>query len=315
MFHYKFQFTFRLKTQKDSILANHLKKVLKNKTLVSDGAMGTLLHAQGLPIGHCPEEWNISHPEVLTHIHKNYYDAGADIVETNTFGGSRYRLRLYGFEDKVYEFNKQGAALAKAVCPAGKFVAGSVGPTGEFLQPLGITTFEEMEFAFSEQIQGLIDGGVDVLFIETMSYVEEIKAAVNATVKINPDIPMVCSMSFEKGAAGFRTMMGTSIKDMVNELADTHVTVIGANCGKGTDEMVGIMKEFRHFTDMPLLAQANAGLPETLNGEIVYSETAEQRGQITKLLLKEKVNIIGGCCGTTPAHISAIRHAVDSYQK
>lgn len=296
-------------------MKNSFIEILNHKTLVSDGAMGTLLQAEGLPIGHCPEEWNVSHPDVLTQIHKNYFDAGADIVETNTFGGTRFRLKLHGFEDKVYEFNKQAAKLAKEVCPENKFVAGSVGPTGEFLQPLGISTFEDLEAAFSEQIQGLIDGGVDVLFIETMSFVDEITAAINAARKINPEIPLVCSMSFEGGAAGFRTMMGTSIKDMIDGLADYQIAAIGANCGKGTDEMLGIVKEFRKYTDMPLLAQANAGLPETKNGKIVYSETPEQRGEFAGLLLKEKVNIIGGCCGTTPEHISAIRHIVDNYQK
>ncbi len=277
--------------------------------------MGTMLQEKGLPTGHCPEEWNVSHPKVLNTIHEEYFDAGADIVETNTFGGTRYRLKLHGFEEKVYEFNKQGAALAKEVCPEGKFVAGSVGPTGEFLQPLGLATIEDLEAAFSEQIQGLLDGEVDVLFIETMSSIDEIKAAVSAAHQINRDLPLVVSMSFEKTPSGFRTMMGTSIVEFIDSMKVLPVTAIGANCGKGTDEMLDIMKEFREISQMPLLAQANAGLPEMKDGSIIYSETADQRGEITEIFIKNKINIIGGCCGTTPTHIAAIRQMVDKHQK
>ena len=293
----------------------NFKEALKSKVFVSDGAMGTMLQQRGLPVGHCPEEWNISHPDILLSIHKDYYDAGADIVETNTFGGNLYRLKHHGFENRIYDFNKAAAGIAKKVCPKGKYVAGSVGPTGEFLQPVGLATDDDLEKAFEEQIRGLVDGGVDVLFIETMSFIEEIYAAVSAAQKINKSIPLLASMSFEKSATGFRTMMGTSIPDFIEQINNQPVVAIGANCGKGADEMVDIMEEFRQHTDLPLLAQANAGLPETKNDQIIYNETPKQRGELTRVLLSEKVNIIGGCCGTKPEHIKAIRETVDYYSK
>jgi len=290
-------------------------EALKSKTLVSDGAMGTMLQSRGLPTGHCPEEWNISHPDVLSSIHKDYYAAGSDIVETNTFGGNRFRLKHHGYENRVYEFNKAGAEIAKRVCPTGMFVAGSVGPIGEFLQPLGLSTISDLEEAFQEQISGLIDGGVDVLFIETMSYIDEIKAAIVAAQEVNKKIPLVTSMSFEKSASGYCTMMGVSIPDFIRAMDQLPVIAIGANCGKGAEEMIDIMEEFRQLTDMPLIAQANAGLPETKDNKIIYTETPEQRGELTRVLLSEKVNIIGGCCGTTPEHIASIRQTIDYYIK
>ena len=289
------------------------KEALKLKTLVSDGAMGTMLQSRGLPSGHCPEEWNISHPDVLLSIHKDYYNAGTDIVETNTFGGNRFRLKLHGYENRVYDFNKAAAEIAKSVCPKNKFVAGSIGPTGEFLEPLGTLLISDLEETFQEQIRGLVDGGVDALFIETMSYIDEIKAAISAAQKIDTNIPLVASMSFEKSASGYHTMMGVSIPDFLREMDQLPVIAIGANCGKGADEMIDIMEEFRQLTDKLLIAQANAGLPEIKDGKTVYTETAEQRSELTRVLLSEKVNIIGGCCGTTPEHIAAIRETVDYY--
>jgi len=286
---------------------------LKSRTLVSDGAMGTMLQENGLNAGHCPEEWNISHLDVISAIHKAYYGAGADIVETNTFGGNLYRLKHNGFENRIYEFNKAGAEIAKSVCPVGKFVAGSVGPTGEFLQPLGLATSSDLENAFEEQIRGLVDGGVDVLFIETMSYVEEINAAVSSAQKIDQNFPIVTSMSIEKSAVGHRTLMGITISEFVKKIRNLPIVAMGANCGRGPDEMVDIMTEFREHTDLPLLAQANAGLPETKDGKMIYNETLEQRGELARILLDKNVSIIGGCCGTNPNHIKAIRNAVDNY--
>jgi len=242
---------------------------LKSKTLVSDGAMGTMMQENGLPAGHCPEEWNISHPDVISSIHKSYYEAGADVVETNTFGGNLYRLKHHGFEDRIYNLNKAGTEIAKSVCPESKYVAGSVGPTGEFLQPLGLATSSDLENAFEEQIRGLVDGGVDVLFIETMSFVEEINAAVSATQKIDQNIPIVCSMSFEKSAVGYRTIMGTTISEFIVKTKNLPIFAIGANCSKDPKEMIDIMEEFREHTDLPLLAQANAGLPEIVEGKFI----------------------------------------------
>jgi 5-methyltetrahydrofolate--homocysteine methyltransferase len=288
--------------------------LLKTRTLVSDGAMGTMLQKYGLVAGECPEEWNLSHPDVIQSIHQQYFTAGADLVETNTFGGNRFRLGFHGHADKVNEWNLRAAELACSVRPSEKFVAGSVGPTGEMLEPSGTATFKQLVDAFQEQIAALQAGGVDLFIIETMADLHEAQAALLAAKTIAPAIPVAVTMTFEKGSAGFRTLMGNSPADMIASLTAEGADLIGANCGFGMEEMIGIMTEFRSLCTVPLLAQANAGLPKWDGQKNIYTETPAQRGQAVLKLLVLNVNIIGGCCGTTPEHIQAIRRAVDSYQ-
>ena len=290
---------------------NKFRLALDTRVLVSDGAMGTMLQQKGLAAGECAEEWNISHTEVVRTIHKAYIDAGADIIETNSFGGNRSRLSLHGFGDKVVEFNSTAVQLARSICPSNKFIAGSVGPSGEFLEPMGSATYEKLYDIFSEQIIALISAGVDLIIIETMSDVTEVRAAATATRDINGDIPLILSMTFEKSPAGFYTMMGITPEQAVQMLEELKPDAIGSNCGNGAPEMLELMKVFRSLTSLPLLAQANAGKPILNGNEYSYSELPEERGEYARQLLELGVNIIGGCCGTTPEHISAIRSVID----
>ena len=291
----------------------NLLALIGKKVLVCDGAMGTLLQHHGLPAGACPETWNIEHPDIIRDIHTQYFQAGADIVETNSFGGNRYRLSFHGFGDKVTDYNYAAAQLACAVRPPGKFVAGSVGPTGEYLEPIGTASYDDFIEAFAVQISALQKGGVDLILIETMSDLQEIRAAVEAARKVAPQLPVVASMTFEKHAQGFRTMMGLSTSDLINNLPAAGAQVIGANCGLGMDQMIELIAEIRGQTDMPVLSQANAGLPVWKEGKHGYEETPEERAVAVRKLLDIGINIVGGCCGTTPDHIRKIREEVDRF--
>ena len=288
-------------------------ELLKSKVLVCDGAMGTLLQARGLPVGACPETWNTERPDVIREIHKQYFDAGADIVETNTFGGNRYRLAFHGFGERVAEYNHAAAKLAAEVRPAGKFVAGSVGPTGEYLEPMGTASYQDFVEAFVIQIGALKEGGADLILIETMSDLQEALAAVEAAGKTAPELPVIASMTFEKGAQGFRTMMGLRSSEMISALPAKGADIIGVNCGLGMDQMIELVREIRNQTDLPLLSQANAGLPVWKEGRHSYDETPEERGVAVRQLLGIGVSIVGGCCGTTPDHIRRIRQEVDRF--
>ena len=294
---------------------NTILELIKNSVLLSDGAMGTMLQQNGLPSGHCPEEWNVSHSDIISKIHRAYYNAGADLVETNTFGGNRYRLDFQGFSDMVYEFNYQGARIARETCPKQKFVAGSVGPTGEFLEPVGNRTFEEMTDVFKEQIEALLSGGIDLVIVETMSDLQEARAAISAAKSLKKDLPVISTMTFEKTTNGFHTMMGVTVKQMITELPAAGADLIGANCGLGMEEMHDVVAEIRAETKFPLLSQANAGTPVWDGSKNVYSETPAQRAAAVKKLLTLQPQIIGGCCGTTPEHIAAIREIIDNYMR
>ncbi len=290
-----------------------LETLNSGKVLLCDGAMGTELQKRGLPSGACPEEYNISHPEIIKEIHKDYYNAGSDIVETNTFGANRARLKLHGYEERVKEFCLAAAKIARSVCPNGKFVAGSVGPTGELLEPLGELPEEEAYRIFTEQVKALEEGGVDVIYIETMMSAEEAVIAARAA-KENTSLPVVGSMTFELGKAGLRTMWGIDIKTAVEKYTEAGADVIGANCGKGFDEMTAIVKEMRPLTKKPIIAQSNAGIPEWIHGMSVYTETPEVMAPKAEEILNSGVNILGGCCGTDPTHIKRMREILDRFE-
>jgi 5-methyltetrahydrofolate--homocysteine methyltransferase len=292
---------------------NFLEQLKWGKILVSDGAMGTELQKRGMPVGVCPEEFNVTHPEIVQAIYKDYYDAGADLVETNTFGANRPRLTLHGFENRVREFCMKSVGLARAVCPVGKFVAGSMGPTGDLIDPLGPRTVQEAYDIFSEQAEALAEGGVDVLFVETMMAAEEAEIAVRAA-KEKTGLPVVATMTFELGKAGLRTMWGVDVKTAVNRLTDAGADIIGSNCGRGFDEMIAIVRAMRPLTTKPIIAQSNAGIPDWVEGISVYKETPEIIEPKARELLSLGVNILGGCCGTGPAHIRKMRHLVDMMQ-
>ena len=274
-------------------------------TLISDGATGTWLQSHGLEPGGCPEELNATEPELVRQMAREYFEAGSDMVLTTSFGGSKFMLAKYGHGDKVRELNRLAAEHARNEAPTGRYVAGSVGPTGEFLEPLGTVSESEMLDAFAEQIAGLEEGGADAVVIETMFAIEESKLAIRAA-KENTGLTVMATMTFDKGPRGFFTMMGIPPEQAARELVETGADVVGANCGNGIEAMIEIAREMRSATDAPMLVHSNAGIPDIRKGQIVYPETPDFMAPRFEEMADSGVNIVGGCCGTTPRHIGAI---------
>jgi 5-methyltetrahydrofolate--homocysteine methyltransferase len=284
---------------------------LKNKkVLVSDGAWGTFLHQRGLQPGECPELWNITHREDVFAIAKSYIDAGADIILTNSFGGSPTKLKHYGLEDRTTELNETAAAISREAAGTDHLVLGSIGPTGVMLM-MGEISGETLYEGFSIQAQALKKGGVDALCVETMSDLDEACLAVRAS-RESTGLEVACTFTFEKTISGeFRTMMGVSPAEMVQAVKEAGATVIGTNCGNGFDQMIDIVQEIRRVDPLtPILVHANAGRPVFQNGATVFPETPEMMAAKVQDLIRSGANIIGGCCGTTPAHIQKLVHAI-----
>ncbi len=279
------------------------------KVLVSDGAWGTMLQEKGLNPGDCPEEWNTSHPDIVRSIAEAYFKAGSEIVLTNSFGGNLFKLSKQGFEEEVETLNCAAAQLSKQAVNDRAFVFASVGPCGEFLEPLGTVTSAEMIYNFKIQIQGLSRGGADVILIETMSDLGEAVCAIRAAKKVS-ELPIAVTITFEKGSKGFRTMMGTSIEQSVKALIDEGVDLLGTNCGNGIDEIIEIIAQMRSLTEKYLIAHPNAGLPKLVNGKTVFDQTPDEMANKIPALIEAGANIVGGCCGTNPAHIKAISSQV-----
>lgn len=231
------------------------------------------------------------------------------MVTTNSFGGSRYKLEKTGFGDRVYQINFQAAAIAKEAVGKDSLVAGSVGPTGEFLHPLGPVKPEEMREVFRLQIKALLDGGADLIIVETMSDLEEASLAVQAARELG-DFPVIGSMTYDPGKQGYRTMMGVDIPTAVKKLLDVGADVVGSNCGTGIEDFISIVEEMRRETDKAILAEANAGLPELVEGKTVYKESPHMMASNLPQLLDAGENIVGGCCGTTPEHIRLFRKVI-----
>ena len=274
--------------------------------IVLDGAWGTELARRGLPPGAAPELWNVSQPARVAEIPAAYVAAGARIVLTNTFGGSRFTLNKGGLADRVEELNRGGARISKEAVGGAALVCASIGPTGEFLEPLGDITAQQMQAVFAEQIRALLDGGADLLVIETMTDLNEALCAVQAARATAPDVPLVVSLTFDKGLHGYATMMGVTPAHAAQALSAADVDVIGTNCGNGIENMVEIVRELRAHTDRPIWARPNAGLPQLVDGRTVFPETPEVMAAKIPALVAAGATLIGGCCGTTPAHIRAI---------
>ena len=284
-------------------------RLASGELLISDGATGTYLQDHGLEPGGCPEEFNAAHPETVLGMARDYFAVGSEMVLTNSFGANRFMLKKYGFGGRVEEFNKLAAQHASSQRTAGQYVIGSVGPTGEFLEPLGPVTREEMLDAFVEQVTALEAGGADGVVIETMSAVEEAVLAVEAA-KEHTGLVVMATMVFDRGPRGFFTMMGVTPERAVKELAAVGADVTGANCGNGIDVMVELAREMRQATDGPLLVHSNAGIPAYQGGEIVYPESPDYMVERFGILADMGIDILGGCCGTGPEHIRALVSAM-----
>jgi 5-methyltetrahydrofolate--homocysteine methyltransferase len=279
---------------------------IKSRIFLSDGAWGTFLQARGLQPGECPEMWNLSHRAQVLDIARSYAEAGCDIIETNSFGASSIKLDTYGLKGKVSEINQAAAEISREAAGKKIHVAGSVGPTGKMLI-MGDTTESKLYEAFREQSAALEKGGADVIIIETMSAIDEASIAVKAA-RENTGCTVIVTMTFSLTPKGeYRTMMGVSPQEMVIAMKEAGAHIVGSNCGNGIAQMIGIVKEIRSTDrDIPIIIQANAGLPEFIDGKTIYRETPEIMASYVDDLIKAGANIIGGCCGTTPAHIKAI---------
>jgi 5-methyltetrahydrofolate--homocysteine methyltransferase len=286
-------------------------EALEKGILISDGAMGTMLQGKGLTDGGAPELWNVENPSAIEEVLESYAAAGANLITTNTFGGTRGRLQMHGLEDRLFELNKAGAEIARKVADRhpGCFVMGDIGPSGELMEPMGAMTLNEAEALFADQIKALVAGGVDVILIETMSDLQEVEAAVKAAKSIAPELPIIVTLSFD---TNLRTMMGVKPAMAVKTLAAEGVRIIGANCGRGVDEMRLIAKELTEARTEGtyIITQSNAGLPKLVGDEFIYDGTPEEMAKYAQDMKQLGVNVIGSCCGSTPAHTAAMKAAI-----
>ena len=286
-------------------------EALEKGILISDGAMGTMLQSKGLTDGGAPELWNVENPTAIEDVLEQYAAAGANLITTNTFGGTRGRLQMHGLEDRLFELNKAGAEIARKVADRhpGCFVMGDVGPSGELMEPMGTMTIDDAKALFSDQIKALVAGGVDAILMETMSDLQEVEAAVKAAHEVAPNLPVIATFSFD---TNLRTMMGVKPAVAVKTLAAEGVRIIGANCGRGVDEMRVIAKELTEARPdgVFIITQSNAGLPKLVGGDFIYDGTPEEMAKYAQDMKALGVNVIGSCCGSTPAHTAAMKATV-----
>lgn len=271
--------------------------------VVTDGGWGTQMQARGLPSGACPDEWNLSHPDEVEAVARSYVESGSQIVLTNTFGGNRIILERHGLADKAAAINRAGAELSRRAADGKAKVFGSMGPTGVMLM-MGERSEDELRSAFEEQAQALAEGGVDGIVVETMADATE--ALLAATAAKATGLPVVACMTYDSGKDRDRTMMGITPEQAAEALAQAGVDAIGANCGQGIEGYIGICGRLKAAADLPVWIKANAGLPELVDGQTVYSQTAEEFAAKVPELVEAGATFIGGCCGTSPDFITAI---------
>ncbi|HLP59834.1 MAG TPA: homocysteine S-methyltransferase family protein [Candidatus Deferrimicrobium sp.] len=291
-----------------------LNRIKQGEILVGDGAIGSLLMARAKDLikGKCPEFINLSRTDILEEIARLYLEAGADIIETNTFGGSPLKLSDYSLQDQTEQINRAAVQAVKKVVDGKAYVSASCGPCGKMLKPYGSVEPEVMYQSFLQQLKVIVEAGADMICVETMTDIKEASLAIQAAKSISPDMPVIATMTFDKTPRGFYTMMGVNIEKAARELEAAGADIIGSNCGNGIENMILVAGEFKKFTSLPLIIQANAGLPMVKDDVVIYPETPEFMAEKSKELAALGVSIIGGCCGTTPEHIRAIGQAVRS---
>lgn len=288
------------------------REAIQEKVLILDGAMGTMLQERGLQPGQSPEELNLTMPDVVASVHRDYIEAGADIIITNTFGGTRFKLAHYGLEHRLVEINARAVEIARAAAGAKAYVGASIGPTGQFVEPLGEVPFDQMKEAFREQAEALVGAGADLITLETFLDIKECRAAVIAIREVSATIPVIAMLTFDDNG---RSVLGTPPEAAAITLAAAGADIVGSNCGLGVDGIYDILCRMRQVTGLPLISQANAGLPQLIGDRTVFPGTPEEMAAYHDRMIALGVRIIGGCCGTTPAHIRAMKQALESRQQ
>ena len=287
-----------------------LTRLRAGDVLVGDGAWGTLLMARGVRPGEAPESLNLTRPGVIEEIALLYLEAGADLITTNTFGGSPARLRQFGLDGETEAVNRAAVEAVRRAARGRAYVSASVGPSGHLLKPYGDADPADIGAGYERQIRALVEAGADLVCIETMTDLAEAALAVRAARTVAPDLPVMATMTFETTRRGFFTVMGVSVAQAIRGLSEAGADILGSNCGNGSAAMVAIAGDFKALTGRPIAIQPNAGLPEPRDGSLVYPETPGFMAEQARGLLAAGVAIIGGCCGTTPAHIRALREVV-----
>ncbi|MHC4624544.1 MAG: homocysteine S-methyltransferase family protein [Planctomycetota bacterium] len=293
------------------MVRTNLRERMREGLLLLDGAMGTQLMVRGVEAGTCNDYLNIESPGTVFDVHKSYVEAGSDVLLTNTFGANKYALARHGFSENVEEINKAGAEVARGAAGEERYVLGDVGPSGDFLQPLGVLRRPELKKAFSEQVKGLLSGDVDGFIVETMSALDEAALAVEAVRSVS-DLPLFASVAFGKTGSNFRTMMGVDVESVVAQMVSLGVDAVGFNCGTvSLEEYVELAGRYASAVkssgaDVLILAEPNAGKPELIEDEAVYSVSPEYFAAAAEEIRAAGISIIGGCCGTSPAHIEAV---------
>jgi methionine synthase / methylenetetrahydrofolate reductase(NADPH) len=284
---------------------------LRNEVIVFDGGVGTYLYEKGIYINTCFDELNLTNPDLVAEVHRDYVNAGADVIETNTFGANRFKLAPHGLETKVYEINRRGAEIARKVAGGTTFVAGSIGPLGVQIEPIGKLSYDEAKEVFKEQAKGLLEGGVDLIVLETFALVSELVQAIRATRELDPKIPIMAQVTVNDDGM---LLSGATLDAFVNEVTKCDVDVIGLNCSVGPKAMLEALEQLRPLTKIPLSVQPNAGVPQNVGGRNIYMTSPEYIAEYAKRFILSGANVVGGCCGTNPEHIKAIRRAVHALQ-
>jgi methionine synthase I (cobalamin-dependent)/5,10-methylenetetrahydrofolate reductase len=286
-------------------------RLQNNEVVVFDGGVGTYLYEKGIYINTCFDELNITNADIVSDVHRDYVAAGADVIETNTFGANRFKLAPHGLEPKVFEINLKGAQLAKAAAGGEVLVAGSVGPLGVQIEPLGKLSYDEARDAFKEQVKGLLEGGVDLIVLETFSLIAELDQAIRAVKELNAEIPVMAQVTINDDG---NLLSGATLESFVKGIEKTGVDTLGLNCSVGPRAMLDALETLKTLTAMPLSVQPNAGLPQSIGGRNIYMTSPEYMAEYAKRFIQTGATIVGGCCGTNPEHIRAIRRAVRALQ-